>query len=108
MLKVVLFLDNARTISEAFGQKAYRWEWRKMIPDRWWLSAVIAYGVIMHWAGYSRWCCLRPELSCTTRDDDFSNFSFAGMTFAVRFPYWRQACENASARGRWEQGAAVR
>ena len=49
--KLSFFLDNSRTIWEAQGQKQYRWERRKGIPDGWWLFAVIAYGVIMHWAG---------------------------------------------------------
>ena len=56
------------------------------MTDRWRLSAIIAYGVKMHWAGQSRGCCLRHEMSCAARDDDFSlSFLLADADFAMRF-----------------------
>ena len=75
--KFILLLDNSRTIWEASSQKHIGGNGGKEYLIRWRLSAIIAYGVIMHWAGWLRWCCLRHEMSCSTRDDDFPfHFSF--------------------------------
>ena len=88
--------------------KAYRWEWRKGMTDRWRLSAIIAYGVKMHWSGRSRGCCLRHELRCAARDDDFliSSSCWSGFCCAVFLHRWPGG-GNASSRGRWNQSVGA-
>lgn len=102
--------------------KAYRWEWRKDTPDGWRLSAIIAYGVIMHWAiGQGSWDGVVFVMSWVAQHEMtifLFNSNFLPLVFffffllvwflAVRFPYRRQARRNASSRGRWNQGVAAR